>query len=295
MPRPDTAAVIVNMHSGSTRRALLHRLPELFRNNGIRAEMVIAPSGSHVRRFAQAAARRHPLVVAAGGDGTISAVAAQVIASDSILGVLPLGTYNHFARDLNIPLVVEDAVRVLAEGTPRRVDVGEVNGHTFINNSSLGLYPRLVEEREQHRRLGYRRWVALTAALLSTFRRFGFVHVRVTAGELEYEGDTPFVFVGNNLYTLSGLRLGSRETLAGGHLCVCLARRVSRWQLLRMALRAWLGSMPKGPELDLLCTDEVRVEPRSRRTRVSLDGEIVRITGPLHYRVLPGALQVVAP
>ena len=153
-------------------------------------------------------------VVAGGGDGTISTVAALLAGTDKALAVLPLGTLNHFAKDLGLPLELEAAARVAATGRVVRVDVGEVNGRVFINNSSIGLYPRLVRRRQQQQdRLGRGKWAAFLFAGLSVLRRYPFLDVRLEADGRTFSRRTPFVFVGNNDYLMDGLQIGARARL----------------------------------------------------------------------------------
>lgn len=161
-----------------------------------------------------AVGERPSAIVAAGGDGTVSAVVAAIVDTDIALGVLPLGTLNHFAKDLGLPLDLEAAIDRLLSGATRRVDVGEVNGRTFVNNSSLGLYPDIVRDRErQRKRLGRRKWPAFALACLSALRRYPFLGVRLTVGGSERIYRTPFVFIGKNDYRMDGLALGERDRI----------------------------------------------------------------------------------
>ena len=122
-------------------------------------------------------------MIAAGGDGTVRAVAAAILDTDAVLGVLPSGTLNHFARDLGLPPDLASCVRLLKTGTVRAVDAAEVNGRAFLNNSGLGVYPSMVTQREKRRRrFGQRKWIAFFLAGVATLRRFPFLDVRLTAG-----------------------------------------------------------------------------------------------------------------
>ena len=137
-------------------------------------------------------------VVAGGGDGTINAVASVLAGSGVAFGVLPLGTLNHFAKDLGIPLALDEAVRNVAEGKPMQVDVGQVNERIFLNNSSLGLYPDIVRDREkQQRRLGRGKWPAAAWATIAALRRYPFLSVRLTIDGAQHARSTPFVFIGS--------------------------------------------------------------------------------------------------
>ena len=167
-------AVIVNTTSGTGHSPQdLEALGSELRDAGIEARVLAAKSGQQIGEFARAELKGStPVVVAAGGDGTISSVAQAVRGTETVLGVLPLGTRNHFAKDLGIPVDRREAIRVIAEGQRKAIDVGEVNGHVFINNSSLGLYPDLVHNREkQSRRLRHGRRSAMLWAVLASMRR----------------------------------------------------------------------------------------------------------------------------
>src|SRR5205085_5858695 len=162
------------------------QLADLFKSAGLDARIHVARSGAELLRLARHAARGGAqVVVAGGGDGTVSAVAAAVAGTDKTLGVLPLGTLNHFAKDLHIPLDLAAAVRNLVEGHAVSVDVGEVNGQIFINNSSLGIYPQIVREREKKQRQGMSKWPAFLLALFTVLRRYPLVGVRLVAHDQE--------------------------------------------------------------------------------------------------------------
>ena len=135
--------VIVNSGSGPGHEDGIQQvLTEAFKAAGVDAKINLARTGSEVTTLAQQAAKGDAdTVVAGGGDGTISSVAAALIGKDKRLGILPFGTMNHFAKDLFIPLELEGAIGTIVAGHETKVDVGEVNGEIFINNSSLGLYP----------------------------------------------------------------------------------------------------------------------------------------------------------
>lgn len=272
------------------------RLKEVFALSGVEADVSIAQDGAAVAELARQAARDDSrIIVAGGGDGTVNAVASSVIGTEKELGVLPLGTLNHFARDLGIPLDFEDAAKNLISGRPVKIDVGEVNGRIFLNNSSLGLYPTIVREREKQQRLGSGKWPAFIWAAVSAFRRYPFLDVRLDAGGQQLARRTPFVFIGNNEYTMERLDIGMRECLDQGQLSLYMTNRTGRWGLVRLALRALLGHLREDKDFLALCTKEIRITTRHARVRVALDGEVDILETPLHYRVRPGALRVIAP
>ncbi|MFL6274376.1 MAG: diacylglycerol/lipid kinase family protein [Blastocatellia bacterium] len=289
--------VIVNAGSGpDDKNGVQQQLAELFAAVGVEARIRIAHGGAELLRLArQSAQGSAQTIVAGGGDGTISAVAALLAGTDKTLGVLPLGTLNHFAKDLRIPLDLGEAVRNLVTGRSARVDVGEVNGHVFINNSSLGIYPKLVRMRERKQRQGMRKWPAFLIALITVLRRYPLVGVRLVADDQELVRRTPFVLVGNNEYETSSFSMGGRSCLDAGRLSVYTAPVRGRFELIMLFIKAFFGRIGDSDNFDHLFAPEVWVETRRRRMRIALDGEVRRLRTPLHFRVRPGALRVIVP
>jgi diacylglycerol kinase family enzyme len=263
---------------------------------GFEAQIVVLRDGQSLVEAARTASARTPIVVAAGGDGTVSGVAAGLIGTSAALGVLPLGTLNHFAKDLGIPLNLEKAVATIAARRLGRVDVGQVNDRTFINNSSIGLYPSIVEAREVLRRQGHRKWPAMALATFHVLRHSRGVDVTIELDGRQEVRRTPFVFVGNNEYGIDGIHLGGRTRLDGGRLVIYLAPRVHTRDLPILFARALLGRARQSGDFEIFPTAELRVgTPEARRVRVAFDGEITTMTTPLHYRICPGVLKVILP
>ena len=291
-------AVIINAGAGAGHPdELADSLRDKFARHGLKADVTVAKNGDEIIGAARAAVeRRVGIIVAGGGDGTINAVAAQVVGSESHFGVLPLGTLNHFAKDLGIPLTLDEAIRNVAEGTPRAVDVGEVNDQVFLNNSSLGLYPDIVRDREkQQRRLGRGKWLAAGWATVAALRRYPFLSVRVVIDGEEHARRTPFVFIGNNEYTMSGLSIGARERLDAGTLSLYVAQRPGRLGLLRLAWHALRGTLENQRDFDVLRATDITLHSGHTRMRVATDGEVTVMATPLRYRIRSKALMVLAP
>ena len=241
--------------------------------------------------------QQHPSVlVAGGGDGTIAAVAAQLVDGDTALGVLPLGTLNHFAKDLGIPLPMDQAVRVITDGARVAVDVGELNGRVFLNNTSLGLYPRIVHERDRaRRRLHLSKWPALARATWHALRDPHTFTIRICVDGETLQRRTPFVFVGNNRYTLQGFAAGSRPRLDEGVLSLYVLRPQTLWGFLRLAARALVGRVSPTTDFETFSATQLQVDSSHAQVEVALDGEVTRMRAPLRYRLRPRALQVLAP
>ena len=291
-------AVILNISAGADdKKAVADNLTAIFRSGGLDAHVTLTSSGAEIIEAARHAARQKArVVVAGGGDGTINTVASILVGSNIALGVLPLGTLNHFAKDLNIPLELEAATHNIIAGHAIQIDVGEVNGRIFLNNSSLGLYPTMVIHREkQQERLGRRKWPAFVWATLTMLRRYPFMNVRLSTNDQELIRRTPFVFIGNNEYLMDGFNIGVRGCLDAGQLSLYVPHRTGRLGLLRLALRALFGRLREAKDFDALCTKSISIETHRKRLHVAIDGEVTLMDTPLHYRVRPGALRVIVP
>jgi diacylglycerol kinase family enzyme len=285
--------------AGKKRDDLRVELEAAFRQHAISASFEFVP-GSKLQAAAERAVRMATAgeidaIVAGGGDGTIHTVASAVAGTNVPLGIIALGTLNHFAKDLKIPLAVEDAIAVISGGVHRSVDVGEVNGEIFINNSSIGIYPYVVLDRDRRRkRQGLSKWTAMIMAGLRAFWNLPLRRLRIRAENWQEVCRSPCVFIGNNEYHLKGSSFGSRERLDGGELCLFVAREQSRLALLWLAVRCVAGVVDQR-DLRYLATPAIEVSSRRKRLLVALDGEIQWMRTPLHYRTRPAALRVFAP
>ncbi|MFC5497412.1 diacylglycerol/lipid kinase family protein [Caenimonas terrae] len=294
----DRIPVIVNATAGNgSNPAWADGLQENFAAAGLQVDLKVMQQGSEIAPAVAAAVKQGArLVVAGGGDGTVSAVAAGLAGTGVALGVLPMGTLNHFAKDLGIPLEQQPAIAVIAAGRQLEVDVGEVNGRVFINNSSLGLYPDIVRDREQRqRRLGQSKWRALLEASITAARRYPVLTVQVEVDGQTLTRRTPFVFIGNNQYTMEGFEIGERSALNCGELSLYLTHRMGRFGLLRLAVMALLHRLDQARDFDMLTARDFMVKTGHRRLRVATDGEVTVMEAPLRYRIRPAALRVMVP
>jgi diacylglycerol kinase family enzyme len=275
---------------------VVDRVRDVFRRAGIDAVVATHEPATLGPAIQRAAESRTDVVVVGGGDGTISAAAQVLVGGSMPLGMLPLGTLNHFANDLGVPVELDEAVATIAAGHVREVDVGEVNGRYFLNNSSIGVYPAAVDQREElrHRR-GGGKWMSMFRACVDVIRRYPLLAVSVRVGNRAVVLRTPFLFVGNNRYEMGPLSLGTRSTLQGGELSLYLSRDVGRFGLVRQALRAGLGSLEQDRDFQSLMVTDVEIVTRRRSIRVAVDGEVVPMRSPIQHRIRPRALRVFAP
>jgi diacylglycerol kinase family enzyme len=289
-------SVIINERSGAARNPDVGvQVQSLFGKHGlsVRLERVRDPADLPAR--ARQAASRGDVIVAAGGDGTVSAVAGVAVETRATIGVLPMGTLNHFAKDLGLPTDLEQAVATIAAGHTRDVDVGEVNGRVFVNNSSVGLYPRMVWERNVEQRRGRTKWTAFAIAMMRTWRNY-----RTITAHLVVEGKaavvrTPFIFVGNNHYIAEGFQLGGRSRLDEGRLSVYMAPECGRFEILSLPVRALVRKLESAELFVEFPAETLTVDVPSRRVSVALDGEVALSRSPLEYRIRLRALKAIVP
>ncbi|HEV8629734.1 MAG TPA: diacylglycerol kinase family protein [Thermoanaerobaculia bacterium] len=292
--------VLLNPGGGTLSRGAIHpaEVAVALRQAGLPAEVRAVRARLLPAATREALASGAELVIAGGGDGTVSAVAGALAGSDAALGVLPLGTFNHYARDLGMPEELHAAAAALAAATPRCLDLAEVNGHRFINNSSLGFATQVVRERAEPRirtRIT-KAWVTLVAALRLLGRyRLSEVCLDVDGRRVEYE--TPFVFISNNPADMPFFYLGRRPRLDTGLLMVYVHRSKSRSAVLGTLLYSLLRDVREAARFDQWTTTEALVEfpLRRRPVAVFLDGELLHLSPPLRYRILPGRLKVAVP
>jgi diacylglycerol kinase family enzyme len=252
------------------------------------------------RRAVASARDHHGVVVAAGGDGTINAVAQVVLNSGLPFGVLPQGTFNYFGRAHRIPSETAEAARALMASQVQPVQVGLINDRIFLVNASIGFYPQLLEDREQYKkRFGRSRLVALWAGLMTILREH-----RNLLLELENDGNlktlrTATLVVGNNLLQLEQLGIAEAPALSVGQLVAIAVRPVSKLAMLGLLLQGAVGQLGAAENVVSFpferLTVTLRRPLRRRRVKIATDGEVGWLALPLLFRVAPRPLLLLAP
>lgn len=296
--------VIVNGGGGAARRLGTERLrsllAEAFERAGVDATLLIVAGDKIIGHAREAldAARRGEIdgVVVGGGDGSVGSVAGIMADSGVPMGVLPLGTLNHFSKDLGVPDDLAEAAAMIGRARIARVDLGEVNGQVFTNNSLVGIYPYMVTDRERRRDAwGLGKWPAMTMAFFRMLRRFPRRRLTVEIAGRERPYRTPCMFVGVNEYEFERMQLRRAAGMAGGKLWLFVARHTSAWSFFELAVRAAFFGLAKEGDFDVLRGTAFTVRTHAHRVPVSYNGEVRRMRSPLHYKVRPGALTVFAP
>jgi YegS/Rv2252/BmrU family lipid kinase len=293
----DTA-VLINRHGGAASRdpETRDKVAAALKSAGVTATIELIDGGQCEVRAKAVAERGDAMLIVGGGDGTISAAASALVGTETRLGILPLGTLNHFARDLGIPAEIDAAAKLIATGKERRVDVAEMNGRIFINNSAIGLYPQMVIDRDlQRKRLARSKRLAMLVASVRTLARFNHQRLTLTVNDEKARVDTPLLFVGNNDYRLDIGAPGQRDSVDDGELCVLVMRKKTRRGLIAASIRALLGRARSDDMVRIDGVQRLRVDSHRGHLGVSLDGEVVRAEPPLDYRIRKQALRVIAP
>ena len=291
-------AVIVNRGAGTVVSEGLDEeaVREIFREAGAEADVRLLAGEEIEGAVREAVEKGAEVVVAGGGDGTIRSVASVLLGGSVPLAVLPVGTLNHFARDLGVPTDLAAAARVAVTGQPRALDVGEVNGEVFVNNSVLGFYPPVVRVRDwQREKLERGKWWATLTAAFRVLPKLPSLHVRLKADGVETDHRTRFVFVGNNEYEFNAFTYGARSRFDSGSLYLYVDKSQSRLGLLGVALLGLVRDVKRTDRFDRWQLPEFTIETRTRAVPVYLDGEVIVMNPPLRYRTRPLALRVLLP
>ena len=292
-------AVFFNPAAGASRRqpALEQDIRDVFNRHSLSVELYRL---SELEQILQAILPDDPgnpgVLVAAGGDGTISQIAGVCIRERLPLGVLPLGTWNNFARDAGIPLELESAIECIAANNRRRIDVATVNGRVFVNNSSIGAYPEAVHERrELQARLPLHKRPAMALAVLRVFHRRPLLLTKILADGAVIPRRTPFVFVGNNEYSIRFSSPRLRTSLNRGNLCLITARSTGIHGFFRLLWLALSARIDKSDEFEKVLAQQITIDLPVEKLRVSRDGEVDWMDVPLRYGIEKEALELIAP
>lgn len=295
------------MNAGSGRadsRQLREQIAARLHAAGRRCEIDLV---TDARKLADTAARAverarkaSGVVVAAGGDGTLNAVAHAVLGTGLPFGILPQGTFNYFGRNHSIPADNERALAILLEGVVQPVQAGLVNGHVFLVNASLGLYPKLLEDREVYkRRFGRSRMVALWSALVTLLHTPRQLSLRLDGPGGERLLRTSTLVVGNNALQLEQLGIGEAADLQQGSLVAMSPRPVGTLALYGLVLRGALSRLGEAENAVSFPFHRLvvrRLAPStSRGIKVAIDGEILRMRAPIEFRVAEHRLPLLVP
>lgn len=289
--------IIINNASGAQNKAqIVSRLEKIFAARKTPFSITVAENGAEVVELARRAVEgKAETIVAGGGDGTISAVATALVGTDKTLGVLPLGTFNYFARNHQIPLRLEQAIENILENHVVSVNVGEVNGRVFINNSSIGIYPSALRRREQtYRRWGRNRFVAYFPVISTVLRSNPFHEIHLGGNGSKVTLQTPLVFVVINQYQQKTFGVFNESSMKADELAFYVSKPVKPWKMFELTLRIFLRRL-KTNNYQFFSGAQMQLETPETQLFVAADGEVRLMTTPLEFRLRRNALRLITP
>lgn len=294
-----TLAVVINAASGTAQRYGADQLRDLV--SGVareaRGELVdvrVVPP-DQLQPVLRKAAQEHDEVWVGGGDGTLRTAADLMVKRKGTLGVLPLGTMNLLARDLNIPLEIENAVRALGNAEVAPIDVGRINDSIFLNKSALGLYPEMIVDRERRRRLfGITKWPAMMKAAWRAVRRHRMMEITIEHHGQRREIVSPALVVAVGAYEFRAAKLFTRSDLQSGELTLYVSHEKTALGSAGQLAKLFLGTLDTDPELETIRADSIVIDFQ-RPKPVANDGEVEMLSGPIRYAVARQALKVRMP
>jgi len=235
-------------------------------------------------------------IVAAGGDGTVGAVADALVGRGASLGILPLGTFNFVSRGLGLPEEPEAAARAILAGHAHRISVGTVNGLVFLNNVSLGVYPRILAEREAaYAKWGRFRFLAYWTVIVTLVRAQRMRELVIDTEDGSRTVRTPLVFIARSAYQLERFGLSARDIISEDRFAVFVARAGSRWHLMKLAMHLAMRRLVPGTDVELFSAKSLTIRTPRRKPRVAFDGEKRRMLAPLRFEIKEDSLSIIIP
>ena len=298
-------SIIYNARSGfhaSNKEQVYEQLLTYFTEQGFEIQVFELGEKKDFPTLMQSIIQRHQssenigVIVAAGGDGTLNAVAKALLGSNIPLGILPLGTFNYVARVLNIPLEIMQAAEVIATGQIRSIHVAKINDQIYLNNASLGLYPLFIQRRELYNaKFGRFPLHAYTSGLDVLIRDRKELKLEVEVDGKIYPVKTPLIFFGNNQLQLAEMKLRIAKYAEQGQVAGVVVAKSDKLTLFRMLLLLIRGELEQAPDVYSFAADDVKVFSRREKLTVALDGEIVEMRPPLHITVQKNAVNIMVP
>lgn len=239
--------------------------------------------------------RGYRLFIIGGGDGSIHHAIQALARTDGILGILPIGTFNHLAKDLGIPLDPMEAMELALKGETRFIDLGQVDGRYFVNSMLLGIYPEIVKRRESLRRV-YSKWRAYWKATRFALKRFPHVAVELETDHRLDTLKTHMLAIAVNEYDMDSAGiLAHKASFDSGVLTVYWIPFRAKWSYFATLIRYLRGKLIPGSDMRRVATRTLKVRTRRRQLKVGIDGELAMIESGFQVSVVPAGLRVRAP
>lgn len=235
-------------------------------------------------------------VVAVGGDGTVNLLAGYLKDTDKRLGVIPAGTFNHFARHIGIGTDIPAAFETLINGETISIDTASVNGHAFVNFSSVGFYTRLITRRVFYQKRAWKKWTAFMVAFYESVVKYTVLRFKLAKDGSEASLSSPLIFIGNNVFNFGSPDiLSGRDSFVSGKLQLSLVEHMGRWKMALLLIKSMLFDVKHQPGLKTIMLESIKIDAKESEIWVSLDGEVRKLKTPLNYMIYPRSLRVIVP
>lgn len=290
--------VVINARSGRREgAAITDALRDCIAEHDGRVTFHVDEKGGSVEKLTQRALRSGATtVIAAGGDGTICGVANQLVGSGVPLGVVPLGTFNYFARSLGVPEETDAAIRAICDGYLLPAAVGRVNDKVFLNNTSIGVYSAILQQREDtYKQFGRSRIAAYWSVLRALVKFYDPMTMKIEVDGERMSVKSPLAFVCNSAFQLERFALQGADEVRDGKLALFLADDVGRWGLVKHAARLATRTMREGRDFRLVTGTEIVIDPGRHKRLIVRDGEKEPMRGPFRIRLDTDGLDVIRP
>lgn len=298
-------SMIYNEKSGfhaSHHDEIYEKLMTLWTSHGFEIQVFDINAERDIQSLMQKVFQRHEkyqhqgVIVVAGGDGTLNAVASQMLKQQIPLGILPMGTFNYVARVLNIPLDLLDAAQVIAQGEIHAAHVACINEYIYLNNASLGLYPLFIKKREEYnRRFGRFLLHAYTSGLDVLIRDRKELKLEVVVDGRKYPVKTPLIFFGNNQLQLAEMKLKIAKCAEVGQVAGVVIAKGDKATLFKTLFQTIRGQLEQASDVYSFSANQVEVHSTQPSLTVAIDGEIVEMSTPLKIHVEKNALKIMVP
>jgi len=298
-------SLIYNEKSGfhpNSSHDLLDQILSYWTTQGFLIEKFEISADLDMQQLMQKVLQRHQhaddpgVIVAAGGDGTLNAVASHLLFSNIPLAILPMGTFNYVARALNIPLDLLAAAEIIKTGRLRAVHVAKINQHIYLNNASLGIYPLFIKKRELYnQKFGRLALNAYTSGLDVLIRDRKELELELQVDQQSYSITTPLIFFGNNQLQLADMKLKVAECAKLGKIAGVVMAKSDKLAMFKHLFQLIQGQLDQAPDVYSFSATNVVIDSKQSKLSVAIDGEIVEMHPPLKIHVEHAALQIMVP
>jgi diacylglycerol kinase family enzyme len=269
----------------------------IFREKGHEIDSNIVQPGALDLELKAAVAKAPDGIIIAGGDGTVSAAVRHLGGTAIALGIVPMGTFNLAARDLGVPLGIEEACRFLAQARKIKVDVLDVAGHACLCTTILGFYPEFAKtfERRDHGGHWWKKAILCITSLPRTFKEARSLRLKWKSDSGEGQARTKFsAFVPGRYKAAAGI-VPLRTDFLSGTMTAYVGRQRHAGAAMRGMFDYIFGRQEMNEELTIFKTGRLELRATGRRhAMVMIDGEILRMKFPLIMTILPAHLNVLA-